>query len=82
MCLKVQEAGQSDTRFNKRRNITKSSFERNMKSAEDSIYSSNRFELPNFETMENDEKDHPYHKDTSVFSIDTINRHSRYKQSK
>ena len=82
MCLKVQEAGQSDTRFNKRRNITKSSFKRNMKSAEDSIYSSNRFELPNCETTENDEKDHPYHKDTSIVSIDTINRHSRYKQSK
>ena len=33
MCLKVQEARQSDTRFNERRNITKSSLERNVKSA-------------------------------------------------
>ena len=82
MCLKVQEARQSDTRFNERRNITKFSFERNMKSAAYSIYSANRFELLNCETMENDENDHPYHKDTSIVGIVTINYHSRYKQSK
>ena len=82
MCLKVQEARQSDTRFNERRNITKSSFERNMKSAADSIYSSNRFELLNSETTENEQNDHPYHKDTSIVSIDIINHHSRYKLSK
>ena len=82
MCLKVQEARQSDTRFNKKRNIKKSSFERNIKSAADSIYSPNRFELLNCETTENDENDHPYHKDTSIVGIDTINHHSRYKQLK
>ena len=41
MYLKVQEARRSDTRCNERRNITKSFFERNMKSAADSIYSPN-----------------------------------------
>ena len=82
MCLKVQEARQSDTRFNEKRNITKSSFEKNMKSAADSIYSPSRFELINCEATKNDENDHPYHKDTSTVGIDTINHHSRYKQSK
>ena len=82
MCLKVQEARQSDTRFNEKRNITKSSLERNMKSAADSIYFPSRFELINCETTKNDENDHPYHKDTSIVSIYTINHHSRYKQSK
>ena len=82
MCLKVQEARQSDTRFNERRNITKFSFERNMRSAADSIDSPNRFELLNCETKENDENNHPYHKDTSIVGSDTINHHSRYKQSK
>ena len=82
MCLKVQEARQSDTRFNERRNITNSSFKRNMKSAADSIYSANHFELVNCETTENDKNDHPYHKDTSIVGSDTINHHSRYKQSK
>ena len=82
MCLKVQEARQSDTGFNERRNITKSSFERNMKNAADSIYSPNLFELLKCETTENDENDHPYHKDTSTVGSDTINHHSRYKQSK
>ena len=55
MCLKVQEGRQSDTRFNKKRNITKSLFERNMKRAADSTYSLNRFELLNCETTEYDE---------------------------
>ena len=82
MCLKVQEARQSDTRFNERRNITKSSFERNMKSAAESIYPPNRFELLNCETTENDKSDHPYHKDTSLVGSDTINHHSRHKKSK
>ena len=54
MCLKVQEARQSDTRFNEKRNIIKSFFERNLKSAADSIYSPNRFGLLNCETTEND----------------------------
>ena len=81
MCLKVQEAKQSDTRFNEKKNITKSSFERNMKSVADNIYSPNRFELLNCETTENGENDHPYHKDTSIIGGDTINHHSRYKQS-
>ena len=81
MCLKVQEARQSDTRFNERKNITKSSFVRNVKSAAD-VYSPNRFEVLNCETTENDENDHPYHKDTSKVGSDTINHHSRYKQSK
>ena len=54
MCLKVQEARQSDTRFNEKRNITKSSFERIMNSAVDSIYSPNRFKLLNCETTESD----------------------------
>ena len=79
MCLKVQEVRQSYTRFNEKRNITKSSFERNMKSAADGMYSRNRFELLNCETIENDENDNLYHKDTSTVGIDTINHHSRYK---
>ena len=82
MCLKVQEARLSDTRFNERGNITKSSFERNMRSAADSIYSPDCFELLNCETTENDENDHPYHKDTSIVGSDIINHHSKYKQSK
>ena len=82
MCLKVQEARQSDSRFNEKTNIAKSSFERNMKSAADIIYSPNRFESLNCETTENDENDHAYHKDTSIVGIDTTNHHSRYKQLK
>ena len=62
MCLKVQEARQSSTRFNESRNITKSSFERNMKNAADSIYSQNRFELLICETTENGKMDPFYHK--------------------
>ena len=54
ICLKVQEGSQSDIRINEKRNISKSSFERNMKSAADSTYSPNRFELLNCETTEND----------------------------
>ena len=53
-----------------------------MKSAADSIYSPNRFELLNCETTENDGNDHPYHKDTSIVGINTRNHFSRYKQSK
>ena len=34
-----------------------------LQSPADSIYSRNRFELLNCETAENDENDHPYHKD-------------------
>ena len=49
-----------------------------MKSAADSIYSPNRY----CEATENDENDHPYYKDTSVVGTDTINHHSRCKQSK
>ena len=81
MCLKVQEARQSDIRFNERRNITKSPFERYVKSAADSIYSPNLFELLNCETTENDENNHPYH-DTSIAGSDTINLYSKYGQSK
>ena len=62
-CLKAQEERQSDTRLNERKNISKSSFKRNMKSAADSIYSPNRFELLKCETAENDRNDHLYHKD-------------------
>ena len=68
--------------LNEKINITKSSFERNMKSSADSIYSPNRFELINCETTEKEEINHPYHKDTSIVGIDTINHHSRYNQSK
>ena len=82
MCLKVQEERRSRTWFNESRNITKSSFERSMKSEADSIYSPNRFELLNCETTENDGNDHPYHKDTSIVAISTRNHLSRYKQSK
>ena len=82
MYLEVQGARQSDARFNEMKNITKSSFERNIKSAADSIYSPNRFELLNCETTKNDENDHPYHKNTSIVGSDSINYHSRYKQSK
>ena len=53
-----------------------------MKSAADSIYSPNHFELLNCETPENHESDHPYHSDTSIADSYTINHHSRYKQSK
>ena len=77
MHLKVQEARQSDTTFNESKNITKSSFDRNMKSAVDSIYSPNRVELLNCEATENDENDPPYHKDTSIVVFDTVNHHSR-----
>ena len=73
MCLKYQEAGQSDTRFNERKNITKYSFEKNMKSAAGSIYSPKHSELLNCEATENDEIDHPYYKDTSIVGSDTIN---------
>ena len=52
MFLKVWEARQLGTRFNERKNITNSSFKRNMKSAADSIYSPNRFELLNWEIWE------------------------------
>ena len=82
MFLKVQEARQSDSRFNERKNIIKSSFERNMKSAVDGICSPNCLELLNCETTENDKNDHPYHGDTYIVDSDTINHHSRYKQSK
>ena len=82
MHLKVQEARQSDTTFNESKNITKSSFDRNMKSAVDSIYSPNRVELLNCEATENDENDPPYHKDTSIVVFDTVNHHSIYKQLK
>ena len=82
MYLEVQEARQSDARFNKRKNITKSSFEGNMKSAADSIYSPNRFELLNCETTKNDENDNSDHKNTSIVGSDSINYHSRCKQSK
>ena len=74
MCLKVQEARQSDTRFNERRNITKFSFRRNMKSAADHIFYPNHFELLNCETTENDKNDHPYHKDTSTVGCDKCSR--------
>ena len=53
-----------------------------MKSAADSIYSPNRFELLNCETTENNKSDHPYHKDTSITGSDTVNHNSKYKQSK
>ena len=82
ICLKVQEARQSHSRFIKKRNIIKSSFERNMKVGADSIDCQNRLELLNCETTENDENDHRYHKDTSIVGIDIINHHSRYKKSK
>ena len=53
-----------------------------MKSGADSIDSPNHFELLNYQATGNDENDHPYHKDTSIVGSDTINHHSRYKQSK
>ena len=81
MCLKVQEARRSDTRFNERRNIAKSFFERNVKSAADSILSKH-FELVHCETAENDKNNHSYHENTSIVVSNTINRHSKYKQSK
>ena len=31
--------------------------------------------------MENDENDHPYHKDTCTVGSDTINHYSKYEQS-
>ena len=81
MHLKFQEARQSDTTFTERRNISKHSFERNMNSAADRIYSANRFELLNCEATENNENDHLY-KDTSIVGSGTINHDFRYKQSK
>ena len=80
MCLKVQEARRLNARFNKRRNITKSSLERNVKNAADSIYSPNHIELLNCETMENHENDHPYHKETCIVGCNTINHCSKYEQ--
>ena len=79
MHLKVQEARQSNTSLNEKRNIIKSSFERNMKNAADNIFSPSCFEILNCETKKNDENDRSYHKDTSIVGIDTINLHSRYK---
>ena len=81
MHLNVQEARQSGIRFNEKRNITNSSFERNMKSVAESIYSPNRFKLLYCETTGNDENHHTYHEDTTIVGIDTTNHHSRYKQS-
>ena len=69
MCLKVQEARHSDNRFNEKRNIPKFSFERNIKSAADSIYCPNRFELLNCETTENDKNNHPFHEDTTTVGM-------------
>ena len=54
--------------LNKLNNVNK-----NMKSAVDSIYCRNRFELLNFKTTENDENDHPYH---SIVGSDSKNYHS------
>ena len=68
----TQKSPQGERKHFYRGFVTKSSFERNMKSAGDSIYS----------PTENNENDHPYHKDTSIVGSDTINHHSRYKQSK
>ena len=45
-----------------------------MISAVDNIFSPNRFELLNCETTENDENDHPYHKDTSIVGSDKCSR--------
>ena len=69
MHLNVQEARQSGIRFNEKRNITKSSFERNMKSVAESIYSPNRFKLLYCETTGNDENHHPYHENTTIVGI-------------
>ena len=52
-----------------------------MKSAAESIYTLNRFELLSCETTENDENNHPYPKDTSTVGSDTINHRSRYNQN-
>ena len=80
MRLKVQEARRSNARFNKKRTITRSSLERNVKSATDTIYSSNHIELLNCENTENHENNHPYHKDTSIVGCNTINHYSKYEQ--
>ena len=53
-----------------------------MNSAAECIYSPNHFELLDCMTTKNDKNDHPYQKNTSIVGIDTINHHSRYKQSK
>ena len=82
MCLKVQEARQSDTMFTIRRNITKVFCERNMENAADVIYSPNRFELLNCETTENDENNHLYYKYASIVGSDTANHYSKYELSK
>ena len=64
--------------LNEKINITKSSFERNMKSSADSIYSPNRFELINCETTEKEEINHPYHKiPQQLVLIDTSNQNDQ-----
>ena len=57
--------------LNKLSNVNK-----NMKSAVDSIYCPNRFELLNFHTKQNDENDHPYHKYTYIVGSDRKNYHA------
>ena len=68
MCLNVQETRRSDTRFNEKRNITKSSFKRNMKIAAGNIYLPNPFELLNTYLSRNrfPENQHTFQKKCTV----------------
>ena len=53
MCLDVQEARHSDTRFNERKILQSLLLKKNIKSIADSTYSPSRFDLLNCETTEN-----------------------------
>ena len=68
MCLNVQETRRSDTTFNEKRNITKSSFKRNMKIAAGNIYLPNPFELLNTYLSRNrfPENQHTFQKKCTV----------------
>ena len=81
MLLIIQEVKQSNTSFKERKNITKSSLRRKVKSAADNIYLPNCFEILNCETEETDENDQPYEMDSFIVCSDTINRYSKYEQS-
>ena len=82
MRLDFQQVRQSDASFNESRNIAKSSFERNVKSAVENINSPNRFELLNCETTEKEENNQSYDKDTSIVYSNTVNPYCKYEQSK
>ena len=67
MHLKAQNAKPSDTIFNKKKIIAKSTIHKYKKTAANQIYSPNRFELLHCETTENNNNDQSYDKSISIF---------------